>query len=302
MGTFFSKIIIAGVGLLGGSLGLALKKRKLAELIIGFDWNPKNLKEALRLGMIDRAVGDLAEAFKFFDFSAEVDHSEKKRSTERFSELLVVCTPVGSVADVIIEAASIAGERRLLVTDVGSTKQEIARKLDKQLPPQVRYVGSHPIAGSEKSGPANANADLFAGHLTILTPTSEETVAETAFLEHFWNLLGSTVIQIPPKQHDSILARTSHFPHLISSLLVQMLKTGDPIMVGPGFRSATRLAAGDPQLWTDIFFSNKDAVADTIGAMQKQLESVRRMLDDNNRSGILKLLTQSKKQRDTLEK
>ena len=302
MGMLLSKIIIVGAGLLGGSLGLALKKRQLAELVIGVDSNPKSLEEALRLGVIDRSAAHLTEAFEFLDFPVEADHAEKKRPKERFSELLVVCTPVGFITDLILEAAAIAGERRLLITDVGSTKQEIARKLDKQLPPQVRYVGSHPIAGSEKSGSVNANADLFVGRLTILTPTGEETVVETAFLEHFWNLLGSTVIQIPPKQHDSILARTSHFPHLISSLLLQTLKIGDSVMVGPGFRSATRLAAGDPALWTDIFFSNQEAVFDVIEAMQKQLESVRRMLDGGNRTGMLKLLTHSKRQRDALEK
>ncbi|MCL2304648.1 MAG: prephenate dehydrogenase/arogenate dehydrogenase family protein [Planctomycetaceae bacterium] len=290
MGTFLSKIIIVGAGLLGGSLGLALKKRKLAEFVIGVDSNPERLQEALRLGAIDLAATDLAQAFELFGSPAE-DRS-----------MLVVCTPVGSIADVILEAAEIVGKRRLLITDVGSTKQEIADKLDKQLPPSLRYIGSHPIAGSEKSGPAHASADLFAGRLTILTPTNEETVAEVTFLEHFWNLLGSSVIQIPPKQHDFILARTSHFPHLISSLLLQTLKTGDSVMVGPGFRSTTRLASSDPGLWTDIFFSNKEAVCDVIAAMQKQLESFRQMLESGNRSGIVKLLTQSKKQRDALEK
>ena len=278
--------------MLGGSLGLALKKRKLAEIVIGVDSNPKCLEEALRLGAIDQGLADLAEITRFFGSPIQ----------ERFSELLIVCTPVGSIAEVILQAAKIAGEHRLLITDVGSTKQEIVGKLDKQLPPQVRYVGSHPIAGSEKTGPKHANADLFAGHLTVLTPSSEETVVEAAFLEHFWNLLGSSVIQIPPQQHDSILARTSHFPHLVSSLLLATLKIGDPIMVGPGFRSATRLAAGDPELWTDVFLSNKEAVSETITAMQKQLESFRRMLDADNNVEILKLLTQLKKQRDALEK
>jgi len=284
--------------LLGGSLGLALKKRKLAENIIGVDSNPKCLKEALRLGAIDQGVTALSEIRRFPGSPAKADHPEKKH----FSELLIVCTPVGSITEVILEAVEIVGERRLLITDVGSTKLEIAQKLDKQLPPQVRYIGSHPIAGSEKSGPQHATADLFAGRLTVLTPTNEEAIAETAFLEHFWNLLGSTVIQIPPKQHDSILARTSHFPHLISSLLLQTLKIGDPMLVGPGFRSATRLASGDPGLWTDVFLSNKEAVSDAIDAMQKQLNSFRRMLDDDNRTEILKLLTHSKKQRDALEK
>ena len=296
MGVSLSKIMIVGVGLLGGSLGLALKKRRLAETVIGVDSNPECLEEALRLGAIDQTAADLAKAFEFFGSPTE-NHSQ-----ERFSELLVVCTPVSSIADVILEAAKIAGERRLLITDVGSTKHEIIGKIGEQLPPNIRYVGSHPIAGSEKSGPAHATADLFSGRLTILTPVDEEAVSETAFLEHFWNLLGSSVIQIPPKQHDSILARTSHFPHLAASLLLQTLKTGDPIMVGPGFCSMTRLASSDPRLWTDIFLSNKEAVSDAIEAMQKQLESFRRMLDDDDRFGIVKLLTHSKKQRDALEK
>ncbi len=312
MGTFLSKIILVGVGLLGGSLGLAVKKRKLAEFVIGVDSNPERLEEALRVGAIDRSANSLAEAFELLDslpsqnernaISEKPIRSGKYGPKERFTDLLLVCTPVGAVANVILEAAQVAEGRRLLITDVGSTKYKIARKLDKQLPSHVRYIGSHPIAGSEKSGPKHAEADLFVGRLTVLTPLGEEMLAETTLLEHFWNLLGSSVIQIPPKQHDSILARTSHFPHLLAMLMLQMLKIGDHIMVGPGFRSTTRLAGSDPALWTDVFMSNKEAVCEAIDTMQKRLESFRRLLEEDDQPEILKQLTRSKKQRDALEK
>ena len=310
MGAIFSKIVIVGVGLLGGSLGLALKKRKLADVVIGVDSNSECLAEAVRLGVIDQAAADLKTAFELLDSFTnslaespeEKENAEKNRRKSRYTELVIVCTPVGSVANIVLETAKIAGNRRLLITDVGSTKNEIARQLEKQLPDNIRYVGSHPIAGSEKKGPKNAKADLFAGHLTVLTPTDEETVSEATILEHFWNLLGSTVVQIPPKQHDSILARTSHFPHLLASLLLQTLKIGDHIMVGPGFRSTTRLAASDPSLWADVFLSNKEAVSDAIDVMQKHLNSFRQLLHDDDHEEIVKLLTKSKKQRDALEK
>ena len=302
MGRFISKIIIVGVGLIGGSIGLALKKRKLAKTVIGVDQFGDGLDSALRIGAIDRACADLEDALKLVVDSTETKPEYEKPKQTRPSELLIVCTPVGDVASIILHAAEIVGDSPLLITDVGSTKHDIQLLLLEKLPINVRYIGSHPIAGSEKSGSRFADPELFAKKLTVLTPTDNSATHDIAFLEHFWNLLGSSVVQIPAKQHDSILARTSHLPHLISAMLVKSLTIGDHIMIGSGFRSTTRLASGDPTVWADVFVSNKDAIFEAITSFEKQLGQFRELLSDGNYEGIKNLLEKTKKHRDALEK
>ncbi len=295
MGTFISRIIIVGLGLIGGSLGLALKKRGLAQSVLGVDSNEQHLETALRIGAIDEGTTDPA----FFFDRAEADFST---SLSRPRELVVVCTPVGSVAATILDIAESAGERPILITDVGSTKHAIQAELRGKLPAPVRYVGSHPIAGSEKSGPRFADPELFAGKLTVLTPQEKANPADTAFLEHFWNALGSSVIQIPPEQHDAILARTSHLPHLLSVLMMRSLQVGDHFLLGTGFRSATRLASGDPTIWADIFFSNREACFEAMQRLEKQFELFRKFLENDDWQGLLDYLAQAKRQRDALER
>ena len=305
MGRFISRVIIVGVGLIGGSVGLALKKRELANNVIGVDSSGNCLDSALRIGAIDRVAVDLEDALGSISDSIDYESEGeiyRKSSRKHLSKLLVICTPVGNVTQTILKAVELIGDRPLLVTDVGSTKHDIQISLHEKLPKNVRYIGSHPIAGSEKSGPQFADADLFAGKLTVLTPTEKCATNDIAFLEHFWNLLGSSVVQIPAKRHDSILARTSHLPHLISSLLVKSLTIGDHIMVGSGFRSTTRLASGDPTVWADVFLSNKDAILEAITGFEKQLDQFRTLLSDDNHEGIKNLLGRIKKHRDALEK
>lgn len=314
MSTFISRIIIIGIGLIGGSLALALKKRRLAQLIIGVDAQPDCLRKASDLGIVDRCATDIKEAFEIFHSYSEFEDLDFNRSRERpfsqsgcYSDLVVVCTPVGSIVDQILTATQIIEndtvffDSPLLFTDVGSTKYEIAKNLQGKLSPHIKYVGSHPIAGSEKSGAEHADAELFAGHLTLLTPIDGDHIAEVLFLEKFWTQLGCSVIQIPPHSHDLILARTSHFPHLLSFLVLQLLKTGDHLAVGSGFRSFSRLAASDPTLWTDVFLSNRDAVSHAIDDMQHQLDLFRRYLEEEDRSSILYLLNHSKEIRDFLK-
>lgn len=306
MGTFLSRVIIIGIGLIGGSLGLALKKRHLARLVVGVDVRPDCLQNAEKLGIVDRCAVNLDEAFEMFHSYDDFLESDDFASPDRRSDLIVVCTPVGSVAEEIFSVSRIVEdkatlfERPILMTDVGSTKFEIANTLQGRLSPHVKYVGSHPIAGSEKSGYEHANADIFTGRLAILSPTDNDHTAEVTLLEQFWTLLGSSVIQIPPQTHDLILARTSHFPHLLSFLAPQLLKQGDQLAIGPGFRSFSRLAASDPTLWTDVFLSNKDAMLHVIDEMRHQLELFRHLLEEEDRPAIFSLLSRAKQIREVV--
>lgn len=309
MGVFVSKIIVVGVGLIGGSLACAAKKRNIAETVIGVDSSPEHLRLAEQRGIIDRSYTNLADALEFaFEPRALPEVEEKPGDTKSTEVLLVICTPVGTVAKTIIEAVEYAGDRSLLITDVGSTKHSITWQIRGKLPKNVRYLGSHPISGSEKSGPQNADADLFVGRLTVLTPLEEEEpvaisgITDVGFLEQFWNLLGSSVIQIPPGQHDSILAKTSHLPHLLSVMLVQSLSVDEHYLVGPGFRDMSRLASGNPALWTDIFANNKDAILDTIQIIERLLADFHTLLEEDRYSEIFQLLENVKNRRDSLEK
>lgn len=301
MGAFISRIYIAGLGFLGCSLALAVKKRKIADSVIGWDISPDNLRIAFDRGAIDFCCEDCSHALKL--------PPEKNSSPGCSRDMVLVCTPVGSIVPEILRISKILGQNLekhgknppLFITDIGSTKEKICAQLQERLSKNIRYVGSHPIAGSEKSGPEFADPDLFSGRLTVLTPTEKDELSDIALLEHFWNLLGSPVIQIPPGQHDSILARTSHLPHLLSVLLVSCMKNGEQLLLGPGFQSMSRLAAGNPGVWRDIFAENDESVLEAIDAFAEKLENFRELLVSRRFEEIEFLLEKAKKRRDSLK-
>ncbi|MGL6196326.1 MAG: prephenate dehydrogenase [Thermoguttaceae bacterium] len=294
-----SRITIIGVGLLGASIAAAVKKRNLAEIVVGIDPNRDYLDYALHSGLIDQGCCDINDYIK----NNDVSHYDLNNH-----ELLIICSPVGSIVGNILEfvkARQSFSESPLLITDVGSTKNEIWEKLQDEsikniFPQEYRYIGSHPIAGSEKSGPENADPDLFIGKLTILTSSDSDSVADVGFLELFWNLLGSTVILIPPDQHDEMLARTSHLPHLIAAVLIRSLQLGDHLVAGPGFRSTTRLASGNTTVWKDIFTANRNNCIEAIKLFEKNLKDIREMLEKENFDEFESFLVKSKKFRDSL--
>ncbi|MGL6225919.1 MAG: prephenate dehydrogenase [Thermoguttaceae bacterium] len=301
-----SRVLIVGVGLLGTSLGLALKQRSLARTVCGVDPLQEHLDLALERGAIDCGMTELSS---FSPCSSPLplspspqNHRPSPVSFQEPDELVVVCTPVRLIAPTILAFARENNRRPRFITDVGSTKLSILREIKDRLPPHLHYVGSHPITGSEQSGPSSARADLFAGTLTVLTPCEDQPIGDTAFLERFWNALGSTVIQTPPDIHDQILSRTSHFPHLLATLLVQMLKPGDHLMVGPGFRSTSRLASGNVSIWRDIFMDNREEVLQSINQFRSLLDLCQEILEQGDEYRLEKLLGQSKRQRDALER
>jgi prephenate dehydrogenase len=273
-------VAIVGVGLIGGSIGLALRERKLAGEVIGIGRRRETLQKALAAKAVDRTTEDLSEGV-------------------RTAELIVVCTPVESVAD-HVRAAAAACPPRALITDAGSTKASIVRELNESLPKTVSFVGSHPLAGSEKNGCQHSRADLFDGRVVVVTPTrrtDEEDVRRTC---DFWSALGATVHIMSPAAHDRALAATSHLPHLVAAALARTMAKEDLPLTSGGWRDSTRIAAGDVELWSQILLDNCDNVAESVKRFEKSLAGFRAAIERGDRRRLAKLLTEAKQVRDAV--
>lgn len=273
-------LTIVGVGLIGGSIGLAAKKRGLALRIHGVGRDLARLEAARRLGAIDEC------------------HLHWQDAVQQ-SELIVFCTPVSRIAEQIHEAAAHCKSGALL-TDAGSTKRDVVSAVETGLAAQVRFVGAHPLAGSEKKGPDFADADLFVDRWTILTPTEKTPVAAVEDARSFWHALGSRVRLMSPEDHDRALALTSHLPHLLAAALAGILPENLRDLTATGFRDTTRVAAGDPEVWTPIFQHNRAAVLSALVQLVDRLDKFRQALASNETATIDQLLTQGKKVRDAL--
>jgi len=246
----FGKIAIIGLGLMGASLGLALKKGGLATEVAGFARKSKTRRNALSKKIVDIACGRIEYAV-------------------RDAELVVICAPVGAIPDLARKCVPMM-RKNAAITDVGSSKGKIIAETEKIFAEgDVKFVGSHPIAGSEQQGLEAARPDLYRNAVVAVTPTKRTSQAALRKVAAFWRSLGSSVVVLPPREHDRIMARTSHLPHLIAAALSACVgrekaeKYG--MFCGSGFRDTTRIAEGDPQLWRDI-------VADNAGFLRKELK------------------------------
>lgn len=274
-----SQLAIIGVGLLGGSIALAARRRGLAERIVGIDCHADALQRALAEGMLDDVHTDL--------------HGVAS------ADLVVFCTPVDGIAAQVVEASASCRPGTLL-TDVGSTKAAILRAVRGRMPAGVEFLGSHPLAGSEKHGPAHASPHLLEGRLVIVTPETDTTHHALARLRTFWMALGARVQEMDAEEHDRTLALTSHLPHLLSSALAGILPPEWYNFTATGFRDTTRLAAGSPNLWSAIFRTNRTHLLAALDRLEEQLRLFRQSLEDNDRNALESLLQRGKQIRDDL--
>ena len=273
-------VAIVGVGLIGGSIGLGLRRRGLAREVVGVGRREESLRAAQQLGAMDRSTLDVAEG------AAD-------------AELIVVCTPVGRIA-ADVRAAAAASRRQALITDVGSTKAQIVAELDGALPGGVRFVGSHPLAGSEKNGPAAADADLFVNRTVVVTPVGSTCEGDLAAVAALWTSLGARVIHMSPADHDRTLAATSHLPHLVAAALAAATSADDLALTATGWADTTRVASGDPELWSQIFLSNQAHVLAALGRYQETLERLRRAVESGDEPTLVRLLAEAKSRRGAL--
>ena len=272
------KIAIVGVGLLGGSAALAAKAHNPRIKVAGVGRRQVSLDAAMAAGAIDTAHFDAAEAV------ADAD-------------LVILATPVGAFKK-HIEAMAPALRADTIVTDVGSTKAGVVRTGQRVFGRGGRFVGSHPMAGSEFKGVAYSRADLFAGATCIVTPTGDTPPDVVAQVERFWQMLGMRTVRMTPSAHDHAIGRVSHLPHALSSLLMLLPSKGDLNVSANGFRDATRLAGGDPEMWRDIFLTNRVAVLGAIEKFSHSLVELRDLIDRADADGIEELLAKAKARRD----
>jgi prephenate dehydrogenase len=282
----WNTVAIIGVGLIGGSIGLALRERKLASRIVGIGRRTSSLQAALSRGCVTEISTSISEGV-------------------RQADLVVVCTPVEKIADHVTEAAAHCASGTIM-TDAGSTKAEIVAKAESGLagkfPAHVPFVGSHPIAGSEKNGPEAASADLFDGRVVVITPTARTDPAATASIEQFWQALGARLIRMTPEEHDAIIARTSHLPHLVASALAATTPSnGETLpLTGSGWADTTRIAAGDPELWRQILLANRGPTLNALADFETVLKAWRSALETANGPQLLALLQEGKLRRDAV--
>jgi cyclohexadieny/prephenate dehydrogenase len=273
-------LTIVGVGLIGGSIGQAAKRRGLAGRVLGAGRRQATLDQARALGAIDEGLLDVSEAV-------------------RRSDLAVFCTPVDQIVGQVLAAAPGCRPGTLL-TDAGSTKAAIVTGIEGRLPAGVAFVGSHPLAGSEKRGPEHADADLFQDRLTVVTRTSHTDPAALERTTAFWQALGSRVRVMDPDDHDRALALTSHLPHLVAAALAATLPPELHDLTATGFRDTTRVAAGDPSIWTGILLQNRAGLLEVLGTLQDRLSRFAAALAAGDRAAVDNLLDQGKRARDAL--
>ncbi len=276
----YETVAIVGVGLIGGSVGLTLRQRGLADHVVGIGRRQASLRIARRVGAVTSTTVDLAKGVAG-------------------AQLVVVATPVGRIVEDVRQAAEYA-PRGTLLTDAGSTKQEIVSALDEGLARGCRFLGSHPLAGGEKAGPAHARPDLFEGRVTILTPTKNTRAEDFDELEAFWSALGSVVIQMPPEEHDKALAVTSHLPHAVAAALAALVPERLFRLSGAGLLDTTRIASGDVELWKQIFLQNRSNVAAALDQLLANLSEFRAGLQSGDGAPLERILTIAKKNRDAL--
>ncbi len=275
----FKHVTIVGVGLLGGSAGLALKAHNPDVKVAGVGRRQSSLGAALATGAIDTAHLDVAEVVAK-------------------SDLVILATPVG-VFGKYLKAIKPLLKRGAIVTDVGSTKSSVVRIAEGVLGKGGAFVGSHPMAGSETKGVAFSRADLFVGATCIITPTKNTPPRLTRRIEKFWQTLGMRIVRMTPAGHDRATARISHLPHALASLLMMLPGKADLEIAATGFSDATRLASGDPEMWRDIFMTNRKQVLSAIDAIDEDLMRLRDLLEVGDVEEIEKFLAKAKNRRDS---
>ncbi|MCA9138211.1 MAG: prephenate dehydrogenase/arogenate dehydrogenase family protein, partial [Planctomycetales bacterium] len=218
------------------------------------------------------------------------------------SDVVVVAAPVDKIAELAI-LANQSLDQNALITDVGSTKGKIVDEIAASCASTAKkFVAAHPIAGSEKTGVENANADLLEGKLVILTPGDHVSEIMVRRAESFWIQTGSQLLSMSPREHDQRLAAVSHVPHLVSSLLASLLDDDSMPLVGSGWRDMTRVAAGDPGMWTAICQHNRDAILSQVDQFSDALDALRRRLADTDTTELMRWLEHAKSRKDaTLE-
>ena len=262
MNNTFEKVCIVGLGLIGGSIGLAIKRSNISNQITGYARSNSTLERAIELGLVDSVKDNLKDAVNN-------------------SDLVILATPLSTFRELVEEMSPFL-KKGCIITDTGSAKLTVIEDLKDILPNGVEFVPGHPIAGTEESGPDAGFAELFDNRWCILTPTEDNSSNAVDLVKDFWESIGSKVEIMDPMHHDKVLAITSHIPHLIAfnivgtaNNLANVTKKEVVKYSAGGFRDFTRIAASDPKMWSDIFTYNSDAVLEMLDLFSNDLAKLK---------------------------
>ena len=277
----FNRVTIVGLGLIGGSLGMAIKRRRLAKTVVGYSRKSATLRAASRRGAIDVGTTNL-------------------RAAVRDAEFIIVATPVDAIVPLARQAARWC-RRGAILTDVGSAKSRVVHSLERSLPRHVSFVGAHPLAGSERRGIEAASKELFKGSICILTRTPRTNARALRAVARLWKPLVRQVVMMSPQRHDQLLATTSHLPHLLAYCVAGSTSRSSLRLAPRSFLDVTRIAKSDPDLWDDIFLSNRVEVIRAFDRFDRQWHMLRKLLAGSRRTELRRFLASAKTKRDTLD-
>lgn len=277
----FKRVTIVGVGLMGGSLGMAIKKHRLAREVIGLSHRQAALAQAVKNKAIDVPCLDVKKAISNAD-------------------LVVLAAPVDSIIKLFTTIDPYL-KRGCIVTDVGSAKATIAESAEKFLSAPAFFVGAHPLAGSERKGVVNATPDLFEGSTCIMTPTSKTNNSAKQKVKNLWIKLGMNVKMLSPEKHDEILAYVSHLPHLIAYGLITGIPSEFLEYASRGLKDTSRVAASPPQMWSDICLANSKNVLDALDQCVGHLANFRKAIVNHDQKSLIQHFTKAQEKRNKLK-
>lgn len=280
MALMLNKVVVVGVGLIGGSFALALRRAGVVGQVVGLGRSAESLAEARQLGVVDTISTDWAEALAGAD-------------------LVMLAMPVGQMAPVMASLVPFL-EPHTVVTDAGSTKGDVVAVAREQFGARLsQFVPGHPIAGAEKSGAAAARAELFEQRRVVLTPLPENDAELVERVREAWRACGALLMEMTPERHDRVLAAVSHLPHLLSFALVHELAGRDHAdqffdLAAGGFRDFTRIAASHPEMWRDIFLANREPLLTELSAYEDELKLLRRLVEQGDAAGLEEVISRSR--------
>jgi prephenate dehydrogenase len=284
----FGKVTLCGVGLMGGSLGLALQEKGLAQRVCGYGRSRERLEKALEAGVVQEVATDIATAAEDAD-------------------LVVICLPVKLIPSTLIAFSESCPDRAIL-TDIGSTKAWIVSEVEDAIrQPGPLFIGSHPMCGSEKNGFESAKADLYEGSTCVITPNKKTADWAVQRASDLWNGIGGRLLVLDPDEHDRLVARTSHLPRSVAAALCHALEREMEAekrdrLVATGFLGATRTASSDEETWAQIFETNRENLLDAIGDMQACLSALHEILAQEDQVRLKEWLLEGRSIRQRLAK
>jgi len=277
----FRRATIVGVGLIGGSIGMAMKKHNLATEVVGVSRKNSSLVNALKNKAIDKAYNDIKKAVTNSDF-------------------VILAAPVGSIITLLPMIGKHV-KRNCIITDVGSIKAGIVAEAEQHLPSAQLFVGSHPLAGSEKMGAGFADPTIFENSMCVMTPTKKTNRLARDKVKHFWTKIGAKVTVLSPEEHDKILAYISHLPHLLAYGLMEAIPPEFLQYATQGLKDTTRIAASSPQMWNDICMSNDKNILKSLDEFTSYIAAYRKSIIAKDEKMLVDKFKGAKTKRDGVD-